>query len=196
MKRYRDSDHIIYEPQDFNIDNWSRTAELVVDGGLGVCAVCGTYEAGLDEEPCLKSQLTAAVRELGEDKSALKRDVEAYIKSRKTLLNRAEAAEQRYEALNSFVREQTEYNNIIVKERDELRAENAALKEEISGRDSAHRLLQAENAALRRVGEELADQAQIVMGCEFGSGEMIMQFCTLTEKVRQFRALDAGKGTP
>jgi hypothetical protein len=47
--------HVLYTPEDFKGLPWeelegNRTYELVVDGGLDICKVCGEYEAGLDKE--------------------------------------------------------------------------------------------------------------------------------------------------
>jgi hypothetical protein len=45
--------HILYTKEDFKkmtneeLEN-NRTYELVMDGGLDICKICGEYEAGLD----------------------------------------------------------------------------------------------------------------------------------------------------
>ena len=50
-------EHVLYTAEDFRdlpleeLDN-NKTYELVVEGGLSICKVCGEYEAGLDE-PCV-----------------------------------------------------------------------------------------------------------------------------------------------
>lgn len=48
--------HVLYTKEDFkNMSNQelenNRTYELVMDGGLDICKMCGEYEAGLNE-PC------------------------------------------------------------------------------------------------------------------------------------------------
>lgn len=48
--------HTLYVPDDFKHMSGEEmednmTARLVLDGGLGICKVCGEYEAGLDK-PC------------------------------------------------------------------------------------------------------------------------------------------------
>ncbi|MBO0961477.1 hypothetical protein J1P26_17360 [Neobacillus sp. MM2021_6] len=48
--------HVLYTKEDFKDMSWeewegNRTAELVLDGGLNICKICGEYEAGLDN-PC------------------------------------------------------------------------------------------------------------------------------------------------
>lgn len=47
--------HVLYTHDDFTaeeIDRRNKLAEMVVDGGLDVCKMCGEYEAGLSEEYC------------------------------------------------------------------------------------------------------------------------------------------------
>jgi hypothetical protein len=49
-------DHILYTSTDFKHlspeeEENNKLVEMVVDGGLSVCKICGEFEAGLDK-PC------------------------------------------------------------------------------------------------------------------------------------------------
>ncbi|MCY7948007.1 hypothetical protein [Bacillus atrophaeus] len=51
--------HVLYTKNDFKHlewDKWDKTAEMVVEGGLNVCKICGEFEAGLDEQCVIKSR--------------------------------------------------------------------------------------------------------------------------------------------
>ncbi|WP_180231235.1 hypothetical protein [Bacillus toyonensis] len=49
------NNHVLYTKEDFANKSPEETendkvAELVLDGGLSICKVCGEFEAGLDKE--------------------------------------------------------------------------------------------------------------------------------------------------
>jgi len=60
------TDHVLYKPEDFNEREKNQgnvLYKLVVEGGLGICKMCGAGEAELDEYPTCEEYWKRPIRD-------------------------------------------------------------------------------------------------------------------------------------